>query len=241
MPPKTERFEVRFEPSMLQRIDQWAARQPDSPTRSDAVRRLVERALETKIDDGDRLLIMMLRDIQKSLKIKGGEIDSDFVAEAIWGGHYWALDWQYTGLFHDHFDSREAVSEVVNTLDMWWFIENAYERFSAEDKKRIETEVGPLGKNPRFSGYDGNYETEYMSIARFLVEKMGRFESFKGRDFNSHYPVVERSRRMTAEFEPMRVSLVGQNRLSVDQVVKLLKVPEPDGAYMAAMMRRRTP
>ena len=222
MPPKTERFEVRFEPSMLERIDQWAARQPDSPTRSDAVRRLVERALETKIDDGDRLLIMMLRDIQKSLKIKGGEIDSDFVAEAIWGGHYWALDWQYTGLFHDHFDRREAVNEVFNTLDMWFFIENAYRKLSAADKKRLATEVEYGGTDPKFLGFDGNNETEYMSIASFLVEKMGRFSYFKGRDFNSHMPMVGRYSRMSARFEAMRPDLAGRE-LNVAEVIELLK------------------
>ena len=201
MPPKTERFEVRFELSMLERIDNWASRQPDRPTRSDALRRLVKRGLETKIDNGDRLVIMMLRDIQKALKLKHTEIDPDFVAEAIWGGHYWALDWQYPGLFHEHFDRREAVHEVVNTLDMWSLIENSYENFSADDKKRVEARVGTSGRNPRFPGFDGNYETEYMSIAQFLVEKMDRFQSFKGRDFNSHHPEVDHSRRMTLELE----------------------------------------
>jgi hypothetical protein len=64
-------------------------------------------------------------------------------------------------------------------------------------KKLIETEVGPCAKDPKFFGFDGNNEGEYMSIASFLVEKLRRFESFKGRSFNSHVPVVERYRRMT--------------------------------------------
>jgi len=121
MPPKTERFEVRLELSTIERIDNWASRQRDRPTRSDAVRRLVERALETRVDDSDRLVIMMLRDIQKALKIKNTEIDPDFVADAIMGGHYWALDWQYTGLFHNHVDNRQVLHNVVDFLDMWSF------------------------------------------------------------------------------------------------------------------------
>jgi uncharacterized protein YfbU (UPF0304 family) len=129
-----------------------------------------------------------------------------------------------TGIMHNHVDSKKAVRLVVDVLDMWTFIERAYEGFSAADKKRIANEVGPLGKNPQFAGFDGNYEAEYMSIARFLVEKMGRFESFKARDFNSHFPVVDRYRVMSAAFEPIRTTLSGRE-LSVGEVIELLKLP----------------
>ena len=62
-----------------------------------------------------------------------------------------------------------------------------------------------------------------MSIARFLVEKMGRFEALKGRDFNSHVPVVDRYRVMSAAFEPMRTRLIGRE-LSVGELIELLKL-----------------
>ena len=222
MPPKTERFELRFEPSMLERIDHWVSRQPDRPTRSDAVRRLVERGLETKIDDGDRLVIMMLRDIQKALKVKSPEIDPDFVADVIWGGHYWALDWQYGGLFHSHVDSREVVRDVVDVLDMWSFLEEGYEALTAPEKARVKKEAEPFGEHVKFTGFDGNNETERMSIARFLVEKMGRFTRFEGRDMNSHHPSTEVYRRMFMVFEPIRKTLIGRN-LSADEMISILK------------------
>lgn len=222
MPPKTERFEVRFEPAMLERIDRWAKRQPDRPNRSDAVRRLVERALETKIDDGDRLIIMMLRDIQKAMKIKNAEIDPDFVADAIFGGHYWALDWKYSGLFHDHVDSREVVHEVVNILDMWSFLEEGYEALSASEAARVAKEADPFGAHVKFTGFDGNNETEYMSIARVLVEKLDRFTRFKGRDMNSHCPSIDGYARMLMVFEPIRKTLIGR-KLSTDETISILK------------------
>ena len=59
-------------------------------------------------------------------------------------------------------------------------------------------------------------------FGRFLVEMMDRSESFKGRDFNSHAPVVERYSRMTALFEPTRTSLIGGGP-SVSKVITLLK------------------
>jgi hypothetical protein len=93
-------------------------------------------------------------------------------------------------------------------------------------KRRIETEVGPCAKDPKFFGFDGNNEGEYMSIASFLVEKLRHFESFKGRSFNSYVPVVERHWRMTTLFEPIRAALVGRE-LSVDEVIQLSSAPKP--------------
>jgi uncharacterized protein YfbU (UPF0304 family) len=222
MPPKTERFELRLEPSTIERIDHWASRQPDRPNRSDALRRLVDRALETKIDDGDRLVIMMLRDIQKTLKIKDPEVDPDFLADVILGGHYWALDWKYTGLFHDHVDSRQVLHEVVDVLDMWSFLEEGYEALSTSEIARIEKEADPFGKYVKFTGFDGNNESEHMGIALFLVEKMDRFTRFKERDMNSHHPSIEAYARMFAVFEPIRNTLVGR-RLSVTEIISILK------------------
>jgi hypothetical protein len=42
-----------------------------------------------KITDGERLIFMMLRDMMKAMKLEGrGEIDAEFVASALFGGHY---------------------------------------------------------------------------------------------------------------------------------------------------------
>ena len=74
-----------------------------------------------------------------------------------------------------------------------------------------------------FAGFDGNYETQYMGIAMHLVDSMGRFSRFKGRSFNSHMPKVARYAVMTKLFEPMRRNLTHRQRLSVNQVIELLK------------------
>lgn len=42
---KTSRFIFSAEPSLLARIDKWRAKQPDLPTRAEAVRRLITQAL----------------------------------------------------------------------------------------------------------------------------------------------------------------------------------------------------
>lgn len=45
---KTERFELRLSSELLARIDEWRRNQPDLPTRSEAIRRLVESGLIPK-------------------------------------------------------------------------------------------------------------------------------------------------------------------------------------------------
>lgn len=45
---KNERFELRLSGDLLTRIDEWRRKQPDLPTRSEAIRRLVEMSLDRK-------------------------------------------------------------------------------------------------------------------------------------------------------------------------------------------------
>lgn len=229
MVPKTERFEMRLDPDILERVDNWRSCQGDVPSRAEAIRRLVETGLASATStrefhptNSEKLMMWMLAEL---LKLQKGYENRDtalLIQDAIYGGHFWALEWELTGLLHGHVDSKAALRLVVDTLDMWTFIERAYADFSDDEKNRIQSEVGSWAKDPQFMGFDGNHESEYMSIAQFLVEKLRRFESFKGRSFNSHMPRVEAYRQMVAMFEPMRVGLVGRE-LSVDQVIELLK------------------
>lgn len=228
MAPKSERFEMRLDEILLNRLDQWRS-EHGSVSRAEAVRELVLLGLDhshrdnLNISDGEKLIIAMLADQRKPAAKH--EIDVDEVMEAIYGGHLWALKWEMTGLFHNHVDTPGAVSMVVDTLDMWSFIEEAVEAFSEVERKRLETELGPLGKSPRFAGFDGNYETDYLGIASHLVNRLNRFTRFKGRQLNSHRPVVGRYARMLQVFKPIR-SALGDRwpvRMSTDEVIKVLQ------------------
>ena len=48
MSEKTERFEMRVPGAFLLAVDDWRRRQPDIPSRAEAIRRLVEQALAAK-------------------------------------------------------------------------------------------------------------------------------------------------------------------------------------------------
>jgi uncharacterized protein len=224
---KTERIELRLDDTLAERIDAWMQDTGQASSRSDAVRQLVDIGLgkttgkSIHLSDGDKLNFMMLRDIIKHLKIQGSEVEADFVADSIYGGHYWAPTWEMHGLFHTHTDRPADVSLVVDTLDMWDFIEGCIEELPQKEIESLKT--ANRGYLPKFAGFDGNNESSLMSIARFIVEKMDRFSRFKKHDFNSHAPTAERYRRMTAAFKPMRETLGFGRNLDVDQIIELLK------------------
>ncbi|MEC4722794.1 YfbU family protein [Noviherbaspirillum sp. CPCC 100848] len=225
---RTERLELRLDEDFIERIDTWMEETGKASSRSDAVRQLVDIGLSTMtgksihLTDGDKLNFMMLRDIVKHLKIKDTETDVELVAESLYGGHYWAPIWEMQGLFHKHADQPADVSLVVDTLDMWDFIEGRIEKLSPDEVEKLK--AANHGYLPKFAGFDGNNESTLMGIARFLVEKMDRFSRFKKRDFNSHAPTAARYRRMTTAFEPVRATLGPGRDLNVDQIIELLKV-----------------
>lgn len=232
---KTERLEMRLDADTAERLDEWREGQDDRPSRSEAVRRLIDLGLEQHTPEGfrlnqpERLQTWMLSEILKNqINERKGDKDKKYdlktvtlIQEAIFGGHYWALRWEMPGVMHSHVDDPKKVRLVVDVLDMWNFIERAYAGFSDADKKRIADAIG-FASAPQFLGFDGNNETEYLGIARFLVEQLGRFEGLKGRDFNSHCPTVASYGRMASVFETIRPSLIGRE-LSADEVITLLK------------------
>lgn len=234
----TERLEMRFDPETVARLDEWRRDQADVPSRSEAVRRLVEQGLEASVhrssafvpSNTEKLMLWMLSQIRRDLvaarddqkDAKYDLKDLDLIDEAIYGGHFWGLTWEMSGIFHDHVDDPRHVRDVVDILDTWNFIERAYEGFNPEQKQSLESQLDVWGKDPKFYGFDGNNETEHMGIARFLIDRLGRFERFKGRDLNSHMPTVSRYLQMARRFENIRPNLHGRE-LNVTEMIDLLR------------------
>lgn len=229
MAPKNERFELRLDEDTLTRLDEWRSKQPSLPSRSEAVRRLVDVGLEADapkrsvhFTDGEKALIGMFADLFEHLKIKEtSNSDPAALMKAIYGGHYWGPKWEMVGLFNEHTDRYENVLFVGEVLEMWWQIELGYSKLSVKDKKRLEAEADPFGKHVRFPGFDGNNETEHMSIARYFVRELGRWADFKAHDMNSHSPMIPVYKRMLSEFTPVRKSL-GNRVLAVDDLIVIL-------------------
>lgn len=145
----------------------------------------------------EKLLIWMLADIGE--KVGDNPEDHAFIKEAMFSGNYWAIEWQFPGIFAEA-TPPEVVKEVVNILDTWSFIEDA--------------------SNEKFPGFDGNYEGEHLSAARMMTEKMQRFESFKGR-VGQGVMGLDGYRGMAERFEVIRPRLDGRG-MNSDELREVL-------------------
>jgi uncharacterized protein YfbU (UPF0304 family) len=223
---KGERFEMRLDEHTLIRIDEWRAKQEGLPSRAEAVRRLVDAGLASadksvSFSDGERFLIMMMRDLYRHLGVEVDDgMDIDFISDAILRGESWALRWQMPGLFPDQENQIQDAREVATILTMWDVIEHSVQALPKKERDRLAKGHGPL----KFDGFDGNHETRQFGIAQFLVERMGRFKNFKERYMNSHSARLGRYRRMLAVYEPLMRD-VGGRELGCEQLEQILKVP----------------
>lgn len=170
----------------------------------------------------EKLILMMLAKIHEKLEINDG-IDTKLLQNAIFTDNTWALSWEMPGIIGDSDEpTPKNVTDVVDILDMWSFIEEACESFGDEDIEKIRNEADTFGNCTKFVGFDANHDSKYLNIARFLIDDMNRFTRFKGRELNSTTS-VETYRRMVDVFLPIRKTLVDFLKLNADQVIQILK------------------
>jgi hypothetical protein len=221
-----ERIELRLDQDTIHGVDAWRAKQPGVPSRSEAIRRLIDRALRNatqpeNFSKGEALIVAMLGDIYKGLNVES-DFDPEFLRDALGDGHHWAIESEYSGFFHEPID-MEKVDEVGHWLLMWQTLEITLARLSKADLARFDEGVSPYSSKDKFPGFDGNHEGEYWSIARFLVEKMEQFPHFKGRtDLNSHSHTLEIHRRMYEVFE-RAISSSLDRELSVEDLIEIYR------------------
>lgn len=122
MPPKTERFELRLDVETIEQLDDWRREQPDNPTRSEAVRRLVEIGLETTTTR--QVFLAMKFQIMTAALTPGPR-------ERIVDAYLFAWDEEVYPLFHEAADwhkpfetsfrvTKEMLSELSKFLDDLW-------------------------------------------------------------------------------------------------------------------------
>lgn len=171
-----------------------------------------------KITNSEKLILLMLSELYDKLGVDDG-IDPDFIRSAIFSDNTWGIPWKYAGIPFKGQETPEIVNKVLDILDMWSTLERSYADLSEDSKSFVEKEAGPF---PKFLGFDGNEESEYMGIASFLVNDLDRFEEFKGQNFNSHCPSIDSYQRMLEVFKPF-LKIPNFQLLSKQNIVNILK------------------
>jgi uncharacterized protein YfbU (UPF0304 family) len=174
-----------------------------------------------QISDSQKLILFMLTEIYEALEVKS-EVDPAFIRDAIWANKTWTIGEMYPGIFNSNTGWPAVAREVADILDMWHIIEDSYSKLETHEKSSVEEKAGrPIV----FGGFDGNYERDHKSTAEFLTEKMGRFESFKGRIGDTHCEILGHYRRMCEVFKPLRTKLADRRpmpNLTADEIVGLV-------------------
>ncbi|WP_162515679.1 YfbU family protein [Aeromonas sobria] len=164
-----------------------------------------------------RLIVGMLCDIHQKLEIRNS-FDPELITDAIQSGNEWAIDLQY-GEYLGSEITDPRFNFICSLLAMCETIENSYASFSPDAQEAVKAGTIFDASNA-FIGFDGNNESEYMSAARFLVNKTGRFADFEGRKFNSHAPSIDGYKRMLVAFD--RVHEAFTHRLTVEQIIEIM-------------------
>ena len=235
----SERLELRLPEDALNAIDEWRAGQEDAPTRSEAIRQLIEKGLPGAVQPiglspGEKLITLMLSDVYKAVQSQNkalkihGEFDPDLLKEIVGSGHLWALRQEYSWVTNRDQDEPEVVEEVFAILEMWDQLEGAVADLKPAERGRIATETkNSTPEQLKFWGFDGNNERHY-GIARFVIGTLKRFDRFSQRDINSHRRVIDQYRRMLTVFKQIEPTIEGKE-LNVDQIIQILAARFPSG------------
>ncbi|WP_168404943.1 YfbU family protein [Erwinia amylovora] len=162
----------------------------------------------------EKLQILLLCDIHKALNIENS-YDPDFISAAIESDNLWSIGWEYQSLSTDE-DTPEDVKHVCDVLDMYGLLKFTYDHLSPQDQIRLAEDIPTFSVEHDlvFPGFDGNNESNLMSIAR-IFSKMGRFNT-QDLTKNSHRPTFNISERMLEVFLPQRSNFHHQRGLTYD-------------------------
>jgi uncharacterized protein len=174
-----------------------------------------------QLSDGEKLILVMLSEVYKHLKIKG-EIDPDLVLTSIFSDKAWGLKWEYGGLFNNQEDNIPVVEETVDILNMYRLLTSSFEKLSEPEKKRVEAEVDVFKDYVKFQGFDANNDEHY-GVVSYLVKDLRRFEELKDTYLNSHsIATLTTYRNMLQVFNTMGPTYP-RDGLSADQIIQILK------------------
>ncbi len=175
-----------------------------------------------KLSDGEKLILAMISEIHVHLNIPGG-MDSSFLRSALSDGNLWALERRFPRILRDDEPDAKVVAEVEDLLEMWALIEGSYGKLPVAQQAQVDVEAN-LRASPRFDGFDDHNHAAHLQVAECLINGLGRFPEFKGRELNSHRAAtLVVYRRMLAIFRAT-VCLADLDRpLNAEELATILK------------------
>lgn len=168
----------------------------------------------------EKLTIALLCDLHKKLEVES-RFDLSLVTQAVDDDDMWVLGWAYSNTFPE-IETPPEVVFVGNVFDMFSFIGRGYEALSPDDRAKVDGSSEHVAAWLTFSGYDGNNEGRYRSLAETMVNRLDRYVNFKDvANQNSHCPMVGVYSRMFAAFEPIRETVI-RREMTADEIIRVV-------------------
>jgi hypothetical protein len=177
------------------------------------------------LSDGEKLIILLLAELNDEKKSQR-ELDPDFLKSAILDGQEWAIRWNYPGIpfASDPTNDPSELEDVLDILEMWDVIERTFERLSEERIAEIGIDI--LKADKSFPGFDGNHNAKHWVIADYLINKLDRFERFKGRYLGGAVQPLSGYERMLEVYRDTR-SHLDNGVMTVDQIKAFMLARNP--------------
>ena len=126
-------------------------------------------------------------------------------------GYEGFYDELYTGIYDPI--PAEICTETSDILDMYRGIETGIASLKEEEKKGLDLE------KIEFKGFDANNDRHY-GFMKFLVDRGGRYDEYKGKYINSHtMSSIDKYRRM---FNVFKTFGEFRHRMTADHLRKLI-------------------
>jgi uncharacterized protein YfbU (UPF0304 family) len=151
------------------------------------------------LSNGEKIILLMLSQIHEHLKIE--DTRAPLVRQAIETGNIWAVEHSFPEIFDNNEIAPDVVSVTKEVLTMWLSLEESFANLSFTDKEWLKTNSGHIGDRVVFPEFSGNYEIDYLSTARFIVNVLGEYQHFAGRDLNHSLPHMDTYRSMLPPFQ----------------------------------------
>jgi uncharacterized protein len=172
-----------------------------------------------RLTNGEKIILLLLSEIQEHLKLQNASRASQ-LREAIVSGNLWTVEDLFPEVFDNIEITKATANETREILAMWQRLEESFSRLPPTGKGWLAG-TGPQGKYAKFVGFSENYEIEQSQAAKFLVSVTEQFSYFKGRELNSHLPMLGQYRRMLPRFNLILAEVVNGD-FSAQQLDRVL-------------------
>lgn len=168
----------------------------------------------------EKINALMLCDLIKHFKVESS-IKPEVVEHAITSGNLWILDAEYSLLCQDE-PTKEVRDFVVSVLNMYRGLSLAFRNLTSEDKEKLRGEVSfhIHEKNIQIPGFDGNNESEYVSVVE-AFHAMGRFVEQVDPIANTRSSSIHSYKLMIQEYESLD-PWSRANKLNVNEIRSVL-------------------